>query len=111
VRNEAATMLLKSKSQPNINTLDQPKMKKIRYLLDPAEYVISGNNKPTLILKYNQIPMTNLNSQMPRIKDIPRNNYDEWGNEKIKEQTRANFRKTSDFSVKIEHLQVNLLLL
>ena len=36
IRNEAATMILKSKSQPQIKSLDQPKMKKIRYLLDPA---------------------------------------------------------------------------
>jgi hypothetical protein len=59
--------------------------------------------------------MTNSSSLMPRIKDIPRYNYDEWGNEKIKEQTRANFRKTSDFkktsdfSVKIDQIQVILL--
>lgn len=34
IRNEAATMILKVKSQSQIKKLERPKLKKIRYLLD-----------------------------------------------------------------------------
>lgn len=36
VRNEAATMILKVKTQPQITNLERPRLKKIRYLLDPT---------------------------------------------------------------------------
>jgi len=36
VRNAAATMILKTKSLGGIKSLERPRMKKIRYLLDPT---------------------------------------------------------------------------
>lgn len=35
VRNEAATMILKTKNKGKIKSLERPRMKKIRYMLDP----------------------------------------------------------------------------
>jgi hypothetical protein len=56
-----------------------------------------------------RIPINNMNShQIPKIADIPKNNYDDRGMDKVKENSRVILRKSSmnDLKQKIELLQV-----
>ncbi|CAI2383808.1 unnamed protein product [Moneuplotes crassus] len=91
VRNEAATMILKNQRKHKIGSLERPRMKKIRYLLDPikkVKNVVEGE------IQIHSFPMNNNDfSAVPKIYNIPKNNYDDRGLEKINEKAKIEVTK------------------
>lgn len=89
IRNEAATKILNVKEKPKLETLKQPKLKKIRYLKDPVT-----NETHYFQGKVHEIPAFNMSRKaVPSIHNIPKNNYDDWGHHTAIEEARISFNK------------------